>query len=99
VGLRRTIKAYGRFENARRDALLTSLRHPDTASVFLAVLVGAVIGQFAGSAINGSTVSRLAGGVAAGLFVALCIYGSFASHDATARLSRERAEEREDLGP
>ena len=99
MGLRRSIRAYGRFETARREALLDALRHPDGASVFLALLVGVVVGVFAGSVVDGSVVSQIAGGAVAGLFVAFCIYGSFASYDAIAGLSRARAEKHEHLGP
>ena len=94
------IKAFGRFEHARGRAFRRSLRHPDGASLFVALLAGLVLGSAAVRDIHASLAGRVAAGIGIGLFVAFCIYGAGAGLDAVAELSRERADgsERDDRG-
>ena len=89
------VNALARFEAARTSALRRSLRHPDGASLFVAVLAGLIVGSAIGRDIQAALAERVAAGIGIGVWVAFCIYGAGAGLDAVSERSRQRADRAE----
>jgi hypothetical protein len=87
VGLTRLVNALARFEAARTSAFGRSLRHPDGALLFVAVLAGLIVGSAIGRDIQTALAERVAAGIGIGVWVAFCIYGAGAGFDAVSELA------------
>jgi xanthine/uracil permease len=72
---------------------------PEWASIAVSLITGAVVGAVVASGTSAALLQRIAGGLAIGAFVAVCIYAFFVRFGRTTTWLNERAEREDDPAP